>query len=90
MIGRVTRQDVNVNPELNELCKTSIFECMCLDGASFTSPVGMVTAAISVKHRLAILRYHRQSTNTPVTVDRNISAGVSRVSTDSLLTQTTC
>ena len=35
--------------------------------------MGKETAAISTKQRLTILRYHRQSTNTPPTVDRYTS-----------------
>ena len=64
--------------------------------------MGKETAAISTKQRLTILRYHRQSTDTPPTVDRytsDISAEMSAerrptyrpiVSTDSLLTRITC
>ena len=64
--------------------------------------MGKETASISTKQRLTILRYHRQSTDTPLTVDRyisDISAEMSAecrptyrpiVSTDGLLTRTTC
>ena len=70
--------------------------------SSFASPVGKETAAISTKQQLTILRYHWQSTDTPPTVDRytsDISAEMSAecrptyrpiVSTDGLLTRTTC
>ena len=55
-------------------------------------------AAVSAKQRFTMLRYHRQSTDTKATVDRNISAEVPAecqptcrpiVSTDGLLTRTT-
>ena len=70
---------------------------------SFASPVGKEIADISAKQRLTVDRYltdsrpipHRQSTDTLATVDRNISAEMSAecrptVSTDSLITKTTC
>ena len=71
--------------------------------SSFASPVGKEIAAISAKQQLTVDRYltdsrpipHRQSTDTLATVDRNISAGCRPtyrpiVSTDGLLTKTTC
>ena len=71
--------------------------------SSFVSPVGKEIAAISAKQRLTVDRYlidsrpipHRQSTDTLATVDHNISAKCRPtyrpiVSTDGLLTKTTC
>ena len=50
--------------------------------SSFASPVGKETAAISTKQRLTILRYHRQSTDTPPTIDRYTSDISAEMSTD--------
>ena len=57
---------------------SSLYQHMSIDDteSSFAAPVGKETAALSAKQRLTLYRYHRQSTDTSLIVDRNMSVEV--------------
>ena len=67
---------LNFTPFLRRIYVVSCNPARISCGCFCCSPVGKEMAAISANQWWTILRYHRQSTDTPPTVNRNISAKV--------------